>query len=463
MKLIIITIKYFFFGLHVLLHRSETVATASIVNRLPRFPSIVVMSRLSEIRRPNAALINAVEAIGILLRIPTRMTKSAYKVPSPSNYDETVSFLESNFSQVLESLASLESNGIPNDVASQLYRKLQQQPFDYEGAVNMGGLEARELFNILVYILDQLVQDPHRIPVGKTNILVIVDGSRPSYVALDIAAHIHQHGVCVVGALSYSHTDTYMGSHLTYDLSRRLKDQYKLEEKSFNIVPILSDSVKEIVDHVQKLISNYNCGIVAMGIDTSTANEDILALAVVYAAWNLPHMILLAKSIARVCEFQRVQSPRKYMICVKNAKDLDAVFSSVRSFINPHDTLVFAVVVESGNPIGDERDTRFGFGARFDKWASSKISTDELQPDRMGWNFEANQKLEEKMKCILDKSQIPGRVIVETVDPTKTVAQLICDLAFEQECDVLVLRRGVNQEVSRECLRRSHCNLLLTS
>lgn len=417
---------------------------------------------MAEIRRPNAALINAVEAIGILLKIPTRMSKSAYKVSVPSNYDETVALLHSNFNEVLDSLASLESKGIPNDVASELFRKLEQQPFDYEGAVVMGGLEARELFNILVYVLDQLVDDPHRIPIGKTNVLTIVDGSRPSYVALDIATHIHQHGICVVGALSYSHTDTYMGSHLTYDLSRRLKEQYKLEDKSFNIVPVMSDSVKEIVDHVQELVSNYNCGIIAMGIDTSTANEDILALAVVFAAWTLPHMILLAKSVARVCDFDNVQSPRKYMICVKNAADLDAVFSSVRCFINPHDSLIFAVVVESGEPIGDERDTRFGFGTRFDKWASSKSVTDELQPDRLGWNTEANQTLEERMRFLLEKSQIPGTVIVATVDPTKTIAQLICDMAFEQECDVMVLRRGVNQEVSRECLRRSHCNILLS-
>ena len=419
------------------------------------------MSRLAEIRRPNAALITAVEAIGILLRIPTRMTKSAYKVATPTNYDETVTVLHTSFNQALDSLASLESKGIPNDIASELYRKLQHSPFDYEGAIAMGGLEARELFNILVYILDQLMEDPHRIPVGKTNVLTIVDGSRPSYVALDIAAHVHQHGVCVVGALSYSHTDTYMGSHLTYDLSRRLKEQYKLDEKSFNIVPIMSDSVKEIVEHVQELVSNYKCGIIAMGVDTSSANEDILALAVMYAAWNLPHLILLAKSVARVCDFESVQSPRKYMICVKNAADLDIVFSSTRCFVNPHDTLVFAVVVESSDPIGDERDTRFGFGARFDKWASSRSVTDELQPDRLGWNIEANQKLEERMKFLLEKSQIPGSVVVATVDPTKTVAQLICDMAFQQECDVLVLRRGVNQEVSRECLRRSHCNVLL--
>lgn len=420
------------------------------------------MSRISEIRRPNAALINAVEAVGILLRIPAKMGKSAYKVATPSNYDDTVSILQSNFNQVLDSLATLESNGIPNDIASELFRKLEQQPFDYEGAVEMGGLEARELFNILVYILDQLVQDPHRIPVGKTNVLTIVDGSRPSYVALDIAAHVHQHGVCVVGALSYSHTDTYMGSHLTYDLSRRLKEQYKLEDKSFNIVPIMSDSVKEIVDHVQDLCSHYNCGIIAMGIDTSTENEDILALAVVFSAWNLPHMILLAKSVARVCDFESVHTARKYMICVKNSADLDGLFSSTRSFINPHDTLVFSVVVESGDPIGDERDTRFGFGSRFDKWSSSRDSSDGLQPDSLGWNTEENKKLEERMNYLLEKSQIPGSVIVATIDPTKTVAQLICEMAFQQECDVLVLRRGLNQEVSRECLRRSHCNILLS-
>lgn len=421
------------------------------------------MSGLLNIKRPHPALINAVEAVGVLLGIELTMAKSAYKAKAPSNYDATVEYLHTNFSEAIMKLAQLDTDGISNKTASELYRKIQSCPFDYESAVISGGLEAREMFNILMHILDRLTVDPHRIPIRPTNVLTIVDGSRPSYVALDIAAHMHQHGVCVIGALTYAEEDGYESRHLQSDLTRRCKDLYKMEEKSFKIVPVNCVAVAEIVRNIESLFEENNCGVVAMGIDTSNPSEDELALAVTYSAWKMPHRIILAKSFARVCEFESIQSPRIYQVAVKNTLDLNRVFQEAVPFINPGDRLVLLAIVDNGDPIGDARDTRFGFGERFDKWSVGRRISTDTEPDRPGWNDAEIATLKERMEYLLSKSQVSGKAIVITRDITKTIAQMICDIAFEESVDVLVVRRGENREVSRECLQRAHCNVLLTS
>ena len=422
------------------------------------------MSRLARVKRPHQSLINAVESVGILLGIDATLVKSIYKAKSPSNYDVTVEYLQDNFSEAMTRLALLNTNGISNLMASDLYRKIRSCPFDYEAAVNSGGLEAREMFNILVHIIDKLVADKHRIPITQTSVLTIVDGSRPSYVALDIVSHIHQHGTCIIGALTYEDDAASEASaHLVLDLNRRCKDLYKMEDGTFQVVPIICTDMSDIVQRIENLYDDNRCGVLTMGIDTTNAKEDELAFAVTYSAWKLPHRIILAKSFARVCDFGNVSSPRKFQIAIKNEKDLDSVFADTLPIINPGDAIVLMGIVETGDPIGDVRDTRYDFGDRYDQWVSSRAIAKEIVPDKPGWNNEANASLRERMEFLLINSQIAGVSIITTRNPVKTVAQTICEVAFEHQVDVLVIRRGENREVSRECLQRAHCNVMLTS
>eukprot|EP01036_Dinobryon_divergens_P059829 gene59829-79796_t len=213
------------------------------------------MSLLKDIRRPPLALIKLVEAIGILLRVPKTSSKSEFKAPVPTNYDSTVRMLDSDFYGIMSQLAVLKSSGIPNDIATELYAKTQEPYFDYEAALVAGGLAVRELFNILMLILGQLQKDDYRIPIKNTNVYVVVDGTRSSYVAFDAATHVLSHGVCHVAALSsndpYS-DQTLLNEHLCADLKRRCCEQYKIPEHGFRVGTTKPTTIGELILSVEE-------------------------------------------------------------------------------------------------------------------------------------------------------------------------------------------------------------------
>ena len=145
---------------------------------------------ITDIKRPSVAMIKAIEAIGILLRVPQSSQKSMFKAPVPSNYDATVALLQEDFYNVVNTLSAYESTAIPNDMASKLFSKTLEPGFDYEAAILSGGLICRELFNLLVLLIQKLQSDPYRIPVQTKNVLLIYDGSLASYKALDCLSHV---------------------------------------------------------------------------------------------------------------------------------------------------------------------------------------------------------------------------------------------------------------------------------
>ena len=98
------------------------------------------MSDLSSESRPTPAVVKLVESCGILLGIPPTNDRSAFKAPLPSNYDNTVRVLDSNFGGYVSELSKLTSDQLPNKVANDLYAKTLEPGYDYETAVNEGGL-----------------------------------------------------------------------------------------------------------------------------------------------------------------------------------------------------------------------------------------------------------------------------------------------------------------------------------
>lgn len=153
------------------------------------------MAELKDLKRPSLSLIKLVESIGILLNIPKSTNKSSYKAPLPSNYDATVLRLHENFNAELTYLSNLSTSDLTNEVASMFYNKTLEPGFNYEDAINSGGLLTRELFNCMMLIYIRLQSDINRLPIFEQTISVIVDGSRASYVAFDTACHIHNHGL----------------------------------------------------------------------------------------------------------------------------------------------------------------------------------------------------------------------------------------------------------------------------
>ena len=68
------------------------------------------MTDLRENHRPTPPVIKLVESCGILLGIPPSNDRSAFKAPLPSNYDATITILDSNFGKYVCELSKLTSD-----------------------------------------------------------------------------------------------------------------------------------------------------------------------------------------------------------------------------------------------------------------------------------------------------------------------------------------------------------------
>lgn len=431
------------------------------------------MSSLSAIKRPPAALIKLVEAIGILLRVPKSHVKSAYKAPIPSNYDATLRLLVDDFYGTMNLLTLLQSNGIPNDVAIELYCKTQEQYFDYEAALLVGGLAVRDLFNVVILILNQLQVDNYRIPVKSTNIFVIVDGTRSSYLALDAATHFLNHGVCHVAAVPSTQlsTDSITSTkHLINDLRRRCREQYKISENSFMVESMQPDNINDIVRLVEDALDQNNCRVLVVGIDSesSCGNVEYISEFISWAAWQCKQTVVLVKSFSRVRPFPQSLMARKFLVCITDIVDLEFALAGALEIMRPGDSVVLVSVVHCGAPLGDARATRFDMGKRFD-WVDSTRSTEPGPhcPNQPGWNEGQVQALRSRMEEMLGQSQAIGSVRIERQRVAKTSGQELSRVALEEAADFIVLRRGdgaINRsEVSVELLAISRCTVVLTA
>lgn len=202
------------------------------------------MNRIKEVKKPPSSLVKLIESVGILLLIPMTKKKSNYKVPLPSNYDDTLDALYHQYDECIIKINQLESSLIENDTASLLFNKILDPSFIYEDVINIGGLIARDLFNCCLQLLQKLQQDISRIPILIHNMIVLVDGSRASMVALDTATHICKHGTLHILAdnmlmdINNPETSPLVQENmhlLKMDIHRRCKSYYKLPDHCFQI------------------------------------------------------------------------------------------------------------------------------------------------------------------------------------------------------------------------------------
>lgn len=416
----------------------------------------------SDIKKPHIAFIKLIEAIGIIFGTP-KISRSKYKAPSPSNYDNTIELLDKEFSSCLLRLSCTESTDISSETASELFSKTLEPGFDYETAVNIAGLASRDLFNAVILIIDKLNSETHRIPIRKKNLLVIVDGSRPSYVALDTAAHIHRHGTCVVAALLVSGSGNVKGAliqtHLPTDLQRRCREQYKIEDHKFHIEVLTPHSLESVVDHIDDSMKANNCKILVLGIDTNLLGTENVSMTVQWASWKTTYVVVLVKSCCTTQPFTVVTMPRSYLLCVKTIDDIDTMFEAVVTLMRPGDTVTFISIVPDGEPYGDARETRYGFGTRMN-WIAG-ATPEAFATNFQDWNAEANKVFYQRANELLKISHIPGSCVVRAQRIHTTVGQELCWFAQEASCDMMVLRRGVDREVSTECIRDAACSIIL--
>lgn len=415
---------------------------------------------LKNIKRPSIALIKLVEATGILLDIEKSdvRDKSKYKAQSPTNYDNCVEKLSGgSFYSTISVLLNRPSSDISNELALELYTKILEPGFDYETAVNDGGLPARELFNLVYLILLRLQADFSRLPIRQTNILVVVDGSRSSYAAFDLGTHIQRNGMCTVGALG-SLSSQISQEHLYSDLLRRCKMQYKLPSHCFSVQAISVDDSGEAVSKIDRVFRESASDILVLGLND--CNVDLCSTADIaqWACWDLTAAVVFVKGLSRSRPFHSLTSPRVFQICVSDFRSFNDVFLKSLIFLRPGDSIVVVAIIDSRSAKGDHRDTRHGLGERCG-WI---VGGDPSHPNYpLGWNDAIAEQFEVDATSLLKTAQVDGKVRVERAAVNSNASQEFCRISAEEGVDAIILKRQPTREVIVGCIADAQCSVIV--
>ena len=443
------------------------------------------MSALADVSRPSVSVVKLVEACGILLGVPPTHDRSAFKAPIPSNYDATVGLLDSNFGGYVAELAKLTSDQLSNKVANDLYAKTLEPGFDYETAVNEGGLKARDMFNGIKLVMSSLEMDKSRIPITKTNVLTIVNGTKSSYAALDAATHIFKHGVVTTIALTADEAVGdrrlvgMMKTHVVKDLQRRCKLQYKLPDHCYQVKSETCTKVAEISSLIAEGIDMYSADILVYGVEqkaifgengdggipqwaifsgvdarTKGGNSNVGPVV------DIP--VLLTKRDSRVRPLSEVFISRTWMIYADQIGEnqLDFAFLKTLYYIRPGDSVVICSIVDSSDPSGDARNERYEMGTRAGLWVSG-AEPPTGEPDCPGWNNIDNERVARQMDALIQSAQLDGKGIIERNAPGVTSGATLARLCMEEGADFLVMRKSVHREVVIEAVQTAPCSVLL--
>jgi hypothetical protein len=415
------------------------------------------MSQILEIRRPSAALVKLIEAVGILLGTPkTSSAESLYRIPRPSNYETTIGLVASDFNGILLQLANLKTSHIPNDIAAELYLKMSEPGFDYEDSIKEGGLLMRELYDAVMLVLYELQFDPYRIPVRDINVLVVVSGNRSSYAAFDAAVHVFSHGVCTVATLTVENSNKSIQEFLCRDMQRRCKEHYKLPEFQFRIEPIVVQSADQIVPRLEESILANKVNTLCLGMDDCNLGLDSQSHVLMWAAWLSNVDIVFAKGFSKVRPFTATHAQRTILLYIEEPEKASEYFLKAVQFFRPGDFIVFVAVLDDVVR-GDNQDTRFGLGSRSGWVSDSRAPPPPAQPTL----DERAQMLNDHMSQLLQKSQMTGKVRLERRPPMTATSQVLRQTVIEESADILVLRRMKTREVIVECAQDALCTVII--
>lgn len=415
-------------------------------------------------------MIKLVEAVGILLGVPPSQEKSKYKAPMPSNYDATINLLDENYGGYLTEVARMRSESLGNKVANELFAKTLEPGFDYEQAVNDGGLAARDLFNAIQLVMMSLVADNARIPIIKTNVLVAVNGTMASYAALDAATHIFKHGVVTAIALTVeeSHDRRLAGmmkSHLSQDLVRRMKLQYKMADHCFGVESAYLNSASDIQSTLLESIELNQANIVVYGLEEDRLfGEDgdggVPRWLATSADLRVP--VLLTKKNSRTRPFPQSSMLRTWMVYMDdvNPDTVSVTFLNSLLYVRPGDSVIVVAIVESDQPKGDGRVERYEMGSRAGLWIDG-LETKEGEPNTPGWNKAANDTLKAQIEGMLVNAQIEGACMIIPTVSGRTKGQRLAELVTEHQVDLLLVRKKAHIETIVETVQSAPCSLLL--
>jgi hypothetical protein len=409
-------------------------------------------------RKPHPSFIKLIESAGILLNVPLSNEKSLFKAPLPSNYDTTITMVSENFHECLHKISSLQSCDIGNEMASAFYNKFLEPGFDYEDAVNAVGLLGRDLFNAIYLVLMRLQADINRPPIHCQSMSVYLDGTRASYVALDVACHLHNHGTLNVIATSVTEESTKI--NLLNDIRRRCRDQYKKAPHTFNVKELgSSGDIVELRQLLRQQVSDSKSTVFLMGLSDWNIGADSSLLLPLWATWEYRGDAVFTKGISTVRSFKSAKSPRKFNVFIDSSEDPRGVFIKALKFIRSGDELLLTAIVESRDPVGDNRDSRFGVGDRYG-WVSGDTKPPG-GPDSVGWNDTVIVALAESLQKLITESFVNGRYRIDTVNEGLSTAQQFSQVSMEESCDFMVISEGNHRDIIVECIKDSKTSLIV--
>lgn len=382
------------------------------------------MEDLIRQRRPSPSLIKLIECVGTLLGVPLSKKKSPYKAPLPSNYDETLLVLQRDFYGVITKLAEMQSGVIEHDVATNFYNKMLEPGFDYEDAINNGGLIVRELHNAALLVLLKLQSDSDRVPVGIDNIFLLLDGTRASYAAFDLATHILRHGSLHVG-LDTRYADPRLTPYMRVDVQRRCKSQYKLTDHTFAIHDLASvpQDITDIIPAIQQVVDDQKIQILALPVQRPQDFDTVLTQYEPILQWALSAQyvgdVVLTHGGSYMRPFTEATTPRTHLLYIPHHVNPSTIFMRALRFCRPGDAICVTSIFPSRTPLGDNRDLRFDFGHRH-SWqldATDEEKAAHPNSDRVGWNDDMTSNFEKLVQEMLQKSAgVTGFVRIERYD-----------------------------------------------
>jgi hypothetical protein len=417
-----------------------------------------MIEKFTQIKNPSSSLIKLIESVGILLGVPLSKKKSAHKAPIPSNYDQTVQLLVADFYGAIRKLSLIQSTDLLNDVAADFYNKM---------------------FNCVQLVLLQLQSDPHRVPVYTHNLIVLVNGTRESYVALDTAAHFCRHGVLhiVTSSPHNDGRDDKIMKHLQHDLQRRCKSHFKLLDHCFAIhdAHVVRESVgtdditaeqhkdQLIIRIIQQLMKENSCESVVLGLSHPEEFDAMHTTGslIHWATWMFPGDAIFVKGLSFLRQFSDVSSPRTFVVYIDQFHNPQATFLKAIRHCRPADVLVVVGVFPTPDPVGDNRELRFDFGFRHSSWLKTEEEILE-EPSCVGWNDKKVLEFQDSMTELMRKSfLLKSRVRIERERPNLSVGQILTTVAFEESASAVLIRLDRNRDLVVQTMRDSTATVVL--
>jgi hypothetical protein len=287
--------------------------------------------------------------------------------------------------------------------------------------------------------------------------MVLVDGSRASYVAMDVAFHAFSHGSCTVLAVSRSSDAGLLRSYLYEDVKRRCEEQFHVPSHCNSLFSAEAESDHDVINLLMEKIEAVSCNLLVLGMNNCNLGLDTNQHIQFWAAWESDVDLMLVKGRAETRPFNALSSHRVFQVNVKKAEYLEDLVKRTKLMMRPDDVIVIVAILDVKGNRADNRRTRHDFGTR-SGWVVGPTPPVEDFPESFAEEYEKTFR-ERMEKCIAD-CKLEGKVRVGYEDKTKTsVAENLLCIANEESSDVMVFKRELTRDVIVDCAREAPCSI----